>query len=129
MRSTIGRGLAAKAKPKKPSVMLSLWHSQPILNGNGTARSDLRGFPLFSLDCEPFERVLCDRLGLLFRRNTVQKVAGTLRVPSAETQKALLFEGYGTWNVPTTWLHGTVLCLDAWASHRKPWMHIGNAAE
>jgi hypothetical protein len=39
------------------------------------------------------------------KRNTVQKVAGTLRVPSAEPQKALLFEGYGTWNVPTTLLH------------------------
>jgi hypothetical protein len=37
-------------------------------------------------------------------RNTVQKVAGTLRVPSAEPLKALLFEGYGTWNVPTTFL-------------------------
>ena len=43
--------------------------------------------------------------------NTVQKVAGTLRVPSAEPQKALLFEGYGTWNVPTTLLHGTVFRL------------------
>jgi hypothetical protein len=36
------------------------------------------------------------------KRNAVQKVAGTLRVPSAEPQKTLLFEGYGTWNVPTT---------------------------
>jgi len=33
-------------------------------------------------------------------------------VPSAEPQKALLFEGYGTWNVPTTLLHGTVLGLN-----------------
>ena len=40
-----------------------------------------------------------------FNRNTVQKVAGTLRVPSAETQKALRLGGYGTWNVPTTLLH------------------------
>ena len=45
------------------------------------------------------------RLIWLFNSNTVQKVAGTLRVPSAEPQKALLFEGYGTWNVPTTLLH------------------------
>jgi len=45
------------------------------------------------------------RLRLTVQRNTVQKVAGTLRVPSAEPQKALLFEGYGTWNVPTTLLH------------------------
>ena len=36
------------------------------------------------------------------KRNAVQKVAGTLRVPSAEPQKTLFFEGYGTWNVPTT---------------------------
>jgi len=35
-----------------------------------------------------------------FNGNTVQKVAGTLRVPSADSQKALLFEGRGTWNVP-----------------------------
>jgi hypothetical protein len=45
------------------------------------------------------------RLRLGGKRNTVQKVAGTLRVPSAEPQKAKLFEGYGTWNVPTTLLH------------------------
>ena len=38
------------------------------------------------------------------KRNAVQKVAGTLRVPSAEPQKTLFFEGYGTWNVPTTLL-------------------------
>jgi len=59
------------------------------------------------------------RLTVSRRRTTVslngkavQKVAGTLRVPSAEPQKALLFEGYGTWNVPTTLLHGTVLLFN-----------------
>jgi hypothetical protein len=36
------------------------------------------------------------------KHNTVQKVAGTLRVPSAYSQKALLFACYGTWNVPTS---------------------------
>ncbi len=41
---------------------------------------------------------------LAFNGNTVQKVAGTLRVPSADSQKALLFVGRGTWNVPTTLL-------------------------
>ena len=45
------------------------------------------------------------RLRLAVKRHAVQKVAGTLRVPSAVFQKALLFEGYGTWNVPTTLLH------------------------
>jgi hypothetical protein len=44
------------------------------------------------------------RLRLTVKRNSVQKVAGTLRVPSAEPPKALLLEGYGTWNVPTTLL-------------------------
>jgi hypothetical protein len=40
-----------------------------------------------------------------FRSNAFTgALAGTLRVPSAESQKALLFEGYGTWNVPTTLL-------------------------
>jgi hypothetical protein len=37
-----------------------------------------------------------------FNGKTVQKVAGTLRVPSAATQIALFFKGCGTWNVPTT---------------------------
>jgi hypothetical protein len=44
------------------------------------------------------------KLGGGLKANTVQRVAGTLRVPSADSQKALLFEGYGTWNVPTTLL-------------------------
>jgi hypothetical protein len=44
------------------------------------------------------------RLRLTVKPNTVQKVAGTLRVPSAAIQKALLFEGCGTWNVPATLL-------------------------
>ncbi len=52
------------------------------------------------------------RRRLTVQRNNVPKVAGTLRVPSAEPLKALLFEGYGTWNVPTTLLHWTVLRLN-----------------
>ena len=45
------------------------------------------------------------RLRLTVKRNTVQKVAGTLRVPSADPHKALLLKGHGTWNVPTTLLY------------------------
>jgi len=41
---------------------------------------------------------------LRFNGNTVQKVAGTPWMPSADSQKAWLFEGCGTWNVPTSFL-------------------------
>jgi hypothetical protein len=57
-------------------------------------------------------------LQLKLKGDTVQKVAGTLRVPSAEPQKALLFEGYGTWNVPTTFAGAVRYRICDWFSHR-----------
>jgi len=42
------------------------------------------------------------RATFLFNRNTIQKVAGTLRVPSAKPRKHCSACGCGTWNVPPT---------------------------
>lgn len=51
-----------------------------------------------------FGQVSCSTFSgaLLVTPNTVQKLAGKLRVPSAAPRKAKLFERYGTWNVPAT---------------------------
>ena len=53
-----------------------------------------------------------DFAALTAEPNTVQKVPGTLRVQSAQTRKALLFEGCGTRSVPTTLDNRTVLRLN-----------------
>ena len=46
-----------------------------------------------------------------FNTSTIQKVAGALCVPSAQIQKGLGFEGYGTRSVPTTFKYLTLLGL------------------
>ncbi len=86
------RSLRESRPPRRLEPLNSLYFAVP----RGPARV-MSGWSTTS-----FQATTRVRLPLTAEHTAVQKVAGPLRVPSADLKKRLLLAGRGTWIVPTT---------------------------